>query len=90
MIHIKPLFGGVLNLLSGRLKKDYGLTQEVMELFVTYRIPGGLFYYDRVLLSSIVETISSGIDEPQMVYHCTGAADGFDFLVRTCLEYLTE
>ena len=75
VIQIGPLFGRVLNLLAGRLKKEIGLTQDMMELFITYEIPSGLFSYDGEILDSVVGTTV----ETSMVCYCAEATDGVEF-----------
>ena len=68
--------GGVLNLLSGRLKGHIGLSQEMMELFVICRDPDGLFFRGGMFLSSVIDYS----DEPREDYCCTGKANEVDFL----------
>eukprot|EP00039_Didymoeca_costata_P015429 m.262612 g.262612 ORF g.262612 m.262612 type:complete len:1005 (+) comp16222_c1_seq36:2220-5234(+) len=46
VLQIKPQMEKVLNLPSGSLKKHIKLTENLMDLFLTYQIPTDLFKYD--------------------------------------------
>ncbi len=58
VIQIKPQLERVLNLPPDSLTKEIQLTQDLMELFLTYQIPSDLLSYDGETLTSVKEKLN--------------------------------
>lgn len=54
VIHIKPALEKVLRLPDGALTKEIALTQDLMNLFITYQIPSDLLSYEENSASSVL------------------------------------
>ena len=57
VIQIKPQLERVLNLPPDSLTKEIKLTQDLMELFITYQIPSDLLSYDGDAVASVREKV---------------------------------